>query len=68
MITQWRMCVALWEVFEETGDVNYFKYLLKYRSARRELIRAIEVINKPHAKLQNLLFCLRELDMYGVKT
>lgn len=68
MIRQWRMFVALWEVLEDTEDISYFKSLFKYRLARRELIQAIEVINNPHKKLQNLLFCLRDFDLYGIKT
>jgi hypothetical protein len=62
------MFVVLWEVFEETGDTSYFKSLFKDKLVRKELIKAIEVINNPHKKLQDLLCCLREFDMYGIKT
>jgi hypothetical protein len=55
-------------VFEETGDTSYFKSLFKDKLVRKELIKAIEVINNPHKKLQDLLCCLREFDMYGIKT
>ena len=68
MISKWRMFVVLWEVLEETGDTSYFKLLFKSQSARQELIKAIEVIKKPHEKLQHLLFCLREFDMPDIKT
>jgi hypothetical protein len=61
------MFLVLWEVFGETGDISYFKSLFKCKLVREDLIRAIEVINNPHEKLQDLLFCLREFNMYNFK-